>query len=48
MLYIYLDTHQIKLLHLKKSLLGAYELPFTKKYLIPIYSKMAYQKTSMS
>ena len=31
MLYIYLDTHQIKLLHLKKSLLGAYEAAFYKK-----------------
>ena len=28
MLYIYLDTHQIKLLYLKKSLLGAYEASF--------------------
>lgn len=31
MLYIYLDTHQIKLLHLKKSLLGQYEVSFYNK-----------------
>lgn len=31
MLYIYLDTHQIKLLQLKKSLLGSYEAAFYKK-----------------
>lgn len=31
MLYIYLDTHQIKLLYLKKSLLGQYEVSFYSK-----------------
>lgn len=31
MLYIYLDTHQIKILHLKKSLLGAYDASFYSK-----------------
>lgn len=31
MLYIFLDTHQIKLLHLKKSLLGQYDVSFYSK-----------------
>ncbi|HRN70393.1 MAG TPA: LytR C-terminal domain-containing protein [Candidatus Woesebacteria bacterium] len=31
MLYIYLDSHQIKLLHLKKSLLGQYDVSFYGK-----------------
>lgn len=31
MLYIYLDTHQIKILHLKKSLLGQYDASFYSK-----------------
>ncbi len=31
MLYIYLDTHQIKILHLKKSLLGSYDASFYSK-----------------
>lgn len=31
MLYIYLDSHQIKLLHLKKSLLGQYDASFYSK-----------------
>lgn len=31
MLYIFLNTHQIKLLHLKKSLLGQYDVSFYSK-----------------
>ena len=31
MLYIYLDTHQIKILNLKKSLLGSYDASFYSK-----------------
>ncbi len=31
MLYIYLDSHQIKILHLKKSLLGQYDVSFYSK-----------------